>query len=136
MPIESDNAIEVMLRKAHTIAVVGASPKPGRDSGSIAAFLATKGYSVFPVNPVYNDVLGLKCYPDLRSIGSAVDIVDIFRNPDEVGPVIDEAIATGAKAVWMQVGVVNTEAAEKAEKAGLKVIMNRCIAVEYRRLVR
>jgi len=136
MPIEDDNAVETILRKARTIAVVGASPKPGRDSGTIASFLAAKGYAVFPVNPVYQEVLGMKCYPDLTSIGSPVDIVDIFRKPDEVMPIIDEAIATGAKTVWMQLGVVNAEAAKKAEQAGIQVIMDRCIAVDYRRLVR
>jgi predicted CoA-binding protein len=136
MPIESNKAIEAILREARTIAVVGASPKPGRDSGTIAAFLAAKGYTVIPVNPAYQEVLGMKCYPDLASIGSPVDIVDIFRNPDEVLPIIDEAIATGAKTVWMQLGVVNAEAAKKAEQAGIQVIMDRCIAVDYRRLVR
>ncbi len=136
MPIEADTAIETILRTARTIAVVGASPKPGRDSGAIAMFLATKGYTVIPVNPAYEEVLGMKCYPDLASVGSRVDIVDIFRNPDEVLPIIDEAIATGAKCVWMQLGVVNVEAAKKAEQAGVQVIMDRCIAVEYRRLVR
>jgi uncharacterized protein len=136
MPIEDERVIGSILRKAHTIAVVGASPKPGRDSGTIASFLAAKGYTVIPVNPVYPEVLGMKCYPDLRSIGSPVDIVDIFRNPDEVLPIIDEAIATGAKTVWMQLGVVNAEAAKKAEQAGIQVIMDRCIAVDHRRLVR
>ena len=136
MPIEGDEAIETILRNARTIAVVGASPKPGRDSGTIASFLAAKGYTVMPVNPAYQEVLGMKCYPDLTSIGSPVDIVDIFRNPHEVMPIIDEAIATGAKTVWMQLGVVNVEAAKKAEQAGIQVIMDRCIAVEYRRLVR
>ena len=136
MPIEGDKAIETILQKARTIAVVGASPKPGRDSGTIASFLAAKGYTVIPVNPIYQEVLGMKCYPDLASIGLPVDIVNIFRNPDEVLPIIDEAIATGAKAVWMQLGVVNAEAAKKAEQAGIQVIMDRCIAVEYRRLVR
>jgi uncharacterized protein len=136
MPIKDDKTVETLLRNARTIAVVGASPKPGRDSGTIAAFLAAKGYTVIPVNPAYQEVLGMKCYPDLTSIGSPVDIVDIFRNPDEVLPIIDEAIATGANTVWMQLGVVNAEAAKKAEQAGIQVIMDRCIAVDYRRLVR
>jgi uncharacterized protein len=136
MPIEDDKAIEAILRKARTIAVVGASPKPGRDSGVIASFLAGKGYNVFPVNPAYQEVLGMKCYPDLASIGSPVDIVDVFRNPDDVMPIIDEAIATGAKTVWMQLGVINEAAAEKAEASGIQVIMDRCIAVDHRRLVR
>jgi hypothetical protein len=136
MPIEGDKAIETILRKAQTIAVVGASPKPWRDSGSIASFLAAKGYTVIPVNPAYKEVLGMKCYPDLTSIGSSVDIVDIFRDPREIMPIIDEAIATRAKTVWMQFGVVNAEAAKKAEQVGIQVIMDKCIAVEYRRLVR
>lgn len=136
MPIESDKEIQTILKNARTIAVVGASPKPGRDSGTIASFLAAKGYAVIPVNPMYQEVLGMKCYPGLTSIGSPVDIVDIFRNPDEVLPIIDEAIAMGAKTVWMQLGVVNAEAAKKAEQAGIHVIMDRCIAVDYRRLMR
>jgi predicted CoA-binding protein len=136
VPIEGDKAIETILHNARTIAVVGASPKPWRDSGSIASFLVAKGYTVIPVNPAHKEVLGMKCYPDLTSIGSPVDIVDIFRNPHEVMPIIDEAIATGAKTIWMQFGVVNAEAAKKAEQAGIQVIMDKCIAVEYRRLVR
>ena len=136
MPIEDDKKIEEILRKAKTIAVIGASPKPWRDSGSIAQFLVGKGYKVIPVNPKYHEVIGLKCYPDLKSIGSAVDIVDIFRKPEEVLPVVDEAIAIGANTVWMQLGVVNVEAAERAEKAGLHVIMDRCIAVDHRALIR
>ncbi len=136
MPIEDDRIVERILRKAKTIAVVGASPKPWRDSGSIAQFLAGRGYTVLPVNPAYNDVLGMKCYPDLASTGSNIDIVDIFRKPEEVLPIIDEAIAIGASTVWMQLEVVNEEAAKRAEEAGLNVIMDRCIAVEHRRLIR
>lgn len=136
MPIEDEEIIEQILRKAKTIAVVGASPKPWRDSGSIAQFLAGHGYTVIPVNPAYDDVLGMKCYPTLASIGSTVDIVDIFRRPEEVLPIIDEAIAIGASTVWMQLDVVNVEAAKRAEKAGLNVIMDKCIAVEHRRLIR
>lgn len=136
MPIDDEKIVETILRKARTIAVVGASPKPWRDSGTIASFLAAKGYTVIPVNPAYEEVFGMKCFPDLKSIGAPVDIVDVFRNPDDVLPIIDEAIATGAKTVWMQLGVVNEEAARKAEQAGLQVIMDRCIAVDYRRLVR
>jgi predicted CoA-binding protein len=136
MPIEDEGVIEQILRNAKTIAVVGASPKPWRDSGSIAQFLAGRGYTVLPVNPAYKDVLGMKCYPDLTSIGSPVDIVDIFRKPEEVLPIIDEAIAIRASTVWMQLDVVNEEAAKRAEDAGLNVIMNRCIAVDHRRLLR
>lgn len=136
MPIDDDRIIGDILRKAKTIAVVGASPKPWRDSGSIARFLAGRGYVVLPVNPAYQDILGMKCYPDLASVGSEIDIVNVFRNPEEVLPIIDEAIAIGTSAVWMQLGVINAEAVKRAEDAGLNVIMDKCIAVEHRRLIR
>jgi predicted CoA-binding protein len=135
MPIVDDEAIKEILKSSTSIAVVGASPKPGRDSGTIAHYLARKGYSVIPVNPAYTEVLGMRCFPDLTSIGAPVDIVDIFRRPDEVLPIVEEAIKIGAGTVWMQLDVVNDEAARRAEEAGLKVVMDRCIAVEYRRLV-
>jgi predicted CoA-binding protein len=135
VPVKKDNVIQSILKKAKTIAVVGASPKPWRDSGSIAQYLIHKGYEVFPVNPNYPEVFGKKCYPDLKSITGKIDIVDIFRNPDEVEAVIDEAIAVKAKMVWMQLGVINEKAAAKAEQAGLQVIMDRCIAVEHSRLI-
>ncbi len=133
--ITKDEDLKALLTEAKTIAVVGASPKPWRDSGAIAEFLVKKGYKVFPVNPVYQEVLGMKCYPDLKSIPEKIDIVDIFRNPDEVMPVIDEAISVGAKSVWMQLNVVNEPAAQKAEQAGLGVVMDLCIAVEHRALI-
>jgi predicted CoA-binding protein len=134
--ITSDEEIRKLLTVSKSIAVIGASPKPWRDSGAIAGFLAKQGYTVIPVNPKYDEISGVKSYPDLKSIPVPIDIVDIFRNPDEVEPVIDEAIAVGAKAVWMQLGVVNEAAARKAEQAGLAVVMDRCIAVEYRALMR
>lgn len=135
MPLSSDPDLSNLLTSTRSIAVIGASPKPWRDSGAIAQYLQSKGYTVYPVNPAYPEVLGMKCYPDLKSIPGPIDMVDIFRNPDEVMPVIDEAIAVGAKSIWMQLGVVNEEAAAKAEKAGLAVVMDRCIAVEHRALV-
>ena len=133
--LTTDNEIKSLLTESKTIAVVGASPKPWRDSGAIAEFLIKKGYTVFPVNPKYEEILGMKSYPDLKSIPFKIDIVDIFRNPDDVLPVIDEAIAVGAKSIWMQLGVVNEAAAKKAEHAGLRVVMDRCIAIEYRALM-
>jgi uncharacterized protein len=136
MPVEDDNQITSILKNSKTIAVVGASPKPWRDSGSIGQYLIHKGYDVYPVNPKYQEVLGKKCYPDLKAIPVNIDIVDVFRNPEEVEPVIDEAIAVKAKAVWMQLGVVNEKAAAKAEQAGLQVVMDHCIAVEHSRLVK
>ncbi|MFZ4620500.1 MAG: CoA-binding protein [Bacteroidota bacterium] len=133
--ITKEEDLKALLTEAKTIAVVGASPKPWRDSGAIAEFLVKKGYKVFPVNPMYQEVLGMKCYPDLKSIPEKIDIVDIFRNPDEVMPVIDEAISVGAKSIWMQLNVVNEAAAQKAEQAGLSVVMDLCIAVEHRALI-
>lgn len=136
MPIEDEKEIEAILREAKTIAVVGASPKPWRDSGSIGQYLIHKGYNVVPVNPNYQEVLGKKCYPDLSSVPVTIDIVDIFRNPDEVDEIIDDAIAAKARTVWMQLGVVNKTAASKAEQAGLQVVMDHCIAVEHARLIK
>ncbi len=136
MPIEEDDAIALVLKNAKTIAVVGASPKPWRDSGSITQYLIHKGYDVYPVNPAHDELFNRKCYQDLRSVPVPIDIVDVFRNPDAVDAVVEEAIAVKAKTVWLQLGVVNAKAAEKAEKAGLTVIMDHCIAVEHSRLIR
>jgi len=134
--ITDEAEIRSILTSSKTIAVVGASPKPWRDSGSIALFLVGKKYAVYPVNPKYDNVLGMKCYADLTSIPVKVDIVDIFRNANEVEPIVDEAIAIGTQCVWMQLGVINERAAVRAESAGLKVIMDRCIAIEHRALIR
>ncbi len=134
--ITDDDGIAAILSSAATIAVVGASPKPWRDSGSIAQFLAGKKYRVYPVNPKYQEVLGMKCYPDLKSLPEKIDIVDVFRNSNEVDPVVEEAISIGAKCIWMQLGVVNESAAGRAEAAGIQVIMDRCIAIEHRALMR
>ena len=134
--ITDDDGIAAILSSAATIAVVGASPKPWRDSGSIAQFLAGKKYRVYPVNPKYQEVLGMKCYPDLKSLPEKIDIVDVFRNSNEVDPVVEEAISIGAKCIWMQLGVVNEPAAARAEAAGIQVIMDRCIAIEHRALMR
>ncbi len=134
--LSTDEELKKLLTESKTIAVIGASPKPWRDSGSIAEYLNKKGYKVFPVNPKYEEVLGMKCYPDLTSIPEKIDIVDIFRNSDAVELVIDEAIAVGAKSVWMQLGVVNETAASKAEQAGLNVVMDRCISIEYLAVMR
>lgn len=136
MPIENDDILRNILKTSSTIAVVGASPKPWRDSGGIAQFLMKKGYKVFPVNPKYQEVLGEVCYPDLKSVPEKIDIVDVFRNSDAVDGVVSEAIEVGAKVVWMQLDVVNPDAAQRAEQAGLQVVMDRCIAVDHRRLIR
>ncbi len=119
-----------------TIAVVGISDNPERPSNFVAKFLEEHGYNVIPVNPNLSEWEGKKCYPDLLSIPVKVDIVDIFRRPDAVPPIVDEAIAIKAKVVWMQEGIVNEEAAAKARDAGIEVVMDRCMKIEYTRLKR
>lgn len=116
--------IEEILRDSKTVAVVGLSPKVERHSHRVATYLKEHGYRIIPVNPAVSEVLGERSYPNLSSVPARVDMVDIFRRSEEVGPVVDEAIEVGAKAVWMQDGVVNQEAADKARKAGLDVVMD------------
>ncbi len=118
---------EEILKKYHTIAIVGASPDPERYSHTVMRYLRDHGYKVIPVNPTVPKVLGLKSYPNLTSVPEKIDIVDVFRAPEKVMPTIDEAIAIGAKVLWLQEGVVNKAAAERAKKAGLVVVMDRCI---------
>lgn len=131
-----DATLRDILTGVKTIALVGWSPKPDRPSHEVAAFLHHKGFRVIPVNPGQAGqmtALGEVVRASLTEAGP-VDMVDIFRRPEEVGPVVDEAIATGAKVIWMQLGVVNDEAAAKARAAGLRVVMNRCPAIEMPRL--
>jgi uncharacterized protein len=134
--VNNESKIKEILATARTIAVVGASPKPGRDSGRIARFLRAQGYTVYPVNPFYTTFDDQRCFPTLRDLPVPVDIVDIFRRPDEILPIVDGAIAIGARVLWCQLGVVNEEAAERASNAGMLVIMDRCIAVDYSRLIK
>ena len=136
MPIEDDKKIKEILSSSKFIAVVGASSKPLRDSHRIMQYLIREGYVVIPVNPMYTEIDGEKCYPDLTSIGKPIDIVDVFRNPDVLDEIVDEAIAVKAKYIWFQLGVVNAAAARKAEKAGLQVVMDHCISVDHSRLIR
>jgi hypothetical protein len=132
----SDQLIIDTLRRVKTIAVVGASNKPHRASYGVMRFLQAHGYRCIPVNPklVGQTLLGEPVYPDLKAIGHPVDMVDVFRNSADAGPVVDEAIAIDAKVVWMQLGVINPEAAERGCAAGLTVIMDRCPAIEIPRL--
>ncbi len=117
-----------------TIAVVGISDDPERPSHFVASFLESHGYKIIPVNPKLTEWEGKKCYPDLLSIPEKVDVVDIFRRSEAVPPIVDEAIKIKAKVVWMQEGIVNEEAAEKARAAGIEVVMDRCMKKEYLRL--
>lgn len=129
-----DSQIRQILEESKTVAVVGLSPKPERDSYEVAHYLQNAGYKIIPVNPMAKEILGEKVCPSLASIPEKVDIVDIFRRSEHVGPIVDEAIAIGAKTVWMQLGVANEEAAQKASAAGLNVVMDLCILREHRRL--
>lgn len=133
--IEDDAEIAEVLKTAKTIAVVGASPDPKRDSHRIMKYLITAGFDVTPVNPKCSEMLGKKCYPTLASIGKPVDIVDVFRRSEFVDEVAKDAVEAAAKVLWMQLAVINENAAQYAAAHGLKVIMNRCIMVEYRRLI-
>lgn len=135
MPIEDDRAIAALLRRARTIAVVGASDKPWRDSNSIMAYLLAKGYNVIPVNPRLTEVLGRTCFRSVDAIPEPVDIVNVFRKPEAVAEVVDEAMRAKAPVLWLQLGVVNEEAARTAERHGMSVVMNHCIAVDHRRLI-
>ena len=136
MPLTRDEDIAELLRNARTIAIVGASDRPGRPSYGVMKFLQSHGYRVIPVNPQITGehVHGEYVWRELAQIGEPIDIVDIFRRPDAAGEAVDQAIFAGAKAVWLQLGIVNEEAAQRAEQAGLKVVMDRCIKIEIMRL--
>jgi len=136
MPLTRNEDIAELLANARTVAVVGCSDRPDRPSYGVAAFLKRHGYRMLPVNPQITGerVHGEFVWRDLAQIGMPIDIVDIFRRPAAAGDAVDQAIAAGAKAVWMQLGIVNEEAARRAEEAGLKVVMDRCIKIELMRL--
>lgn len=131
--------IQSILTSFRHIAVVGISDRPDRPSYSVARYLMQAGYTIYPVNPMIGEVLGLKCWPSLSAIPEEkrkkVEIVNIFRKPADVPPVVDEAIAIGAKVIWMQLGITNDVAAKHAQQAGLSVVQNRCIAVEHQQLL-
>ena len=126
--------IRFALSQTRTWAVVGCSPDLGRDSHRVAALLQRLGFRVIPVNPAATEILGERCFARLAEIGEPVDVVDIFRRASMAGAHVDEAIEIGAKAVWMQLGVIDAAAAERAEGAGLDVVMDRCPLIEYPRL--
>ncbi|HMK08401.1 MAG TPA: CoA-binding protein [Anaerolineales bacterium] len=130
-----DAQIEKILREAKTIAVVGLSDDPAKASHGVGLYLVSQGYEVIPVNPNAVEVLGRKSYPDVPSIGRPVDVVDIFRPSEAVPPIVAQAIAAGAKVVWMQQGIFHAEAERQAKAAGLQVVMDRCMMKEHYRLV-
>ena len=129
---EANDNIKEILKNIHTIAIVGASDKPARDSFKVMQFLIEKGYEVFPINPNLQNktILNQKCLPSLNMVDKKIDMVDIFRHKDAIMEITKEAIDIGAKVLWTQLNIVDHEASEIAEKAGLKVIMNRCPKIE------
>lgn len=122
-----------ILNKYKNIAMVGLSNNPYRPSHFAAIYMLAEGYNIIPVNPACQEILGRKCYASLADIPEQVDIVDVFRKPSDVPPIADEAIAIGAKVLWLQLGVINDEAASKAHAAGLEVVMDRCVKIEHAR---
>jgi predicted CoA-binding protein len=125
---------EEILASSRVVAVVGLSSKPDRPSYRVASYLKEQGYKIIPVNPAEKEILGELCYPDLASVPKSVDVVDIFRRSEEVLPIVEGAIRIGAKAVWMQEGVINEEAAARAREAGLVVVMDKCMRKEHQKL--
>ena len=136
MPLTRDEDIRTLLEETRTIAMIGASDRPDRPSYGVMAYLQSRGYRVIPVNPQITGehVHGEFVFRELSQIGEPIDMVDIFRRPQAAGEAVDEAIAAGAKSVWLQIGVINEEAAARAGAAGLKVVMDRCPKIDIPRL--
>ncbi len=128
-----DEEIKAILANSKTVAVVGLSPKPERDSHRVAKYLKEHGYQIIPVRPKADEILGEKVYAALKDIPVAVDVVDIFRNIEAIPGIVEEAIAIGAKVVWMQLGLAENQSARKAREAGLTVVMNKCMKIEHSR---
>jgi hypothetical protein len=136
MPLSNATSEELrrILRTYKTVAVVGLSDRPDRDSHRVAAYLQQHGYRILPVNPNVATVLGEPAYPGLREVPVPVDVVDIFRKPDAVPEIVEDAIAMGARVIWMQEGIAHNAAADRARAAGLEVVMNKCMLKEHRKL--
>ena len=135
MTIEDDAELRNILSSVRTVATVGVSSNPARPSYGIFQYLAEAGYRMIPVNPTIQEVLGRPSYPNLQSIPEKIEVVQVFRKPEDVPSVVEDAIQVGAKVVWMQEGVVNDQAAARAEQAGLKVVMDRCMMKTHQRLL-
>ncbi|HEY0947268.1 MAG TPA: CoA-binding protein [Opitutaceae bacterium] len=131
----TDHELREILTQARTIAVVGASADPAKPSHEVAAYLQAQGYRIIPVNPRGGTILGETVYPNLRAVPVPIDLVDVFRPPADCAPIAEEAVAVGAKALWLQLGIANADAARIAEAGGLRVVMDHCTLVEHRRLV-
>jgi predicted CoA-binding protein len=135
MMINDDAGRQRLLSAARVIAVVGISPKSERPSHYCAKYLLDHGYTIIPVNPGQKEVLGLTCYPDLLSIPVKVDMVNVFRNAEDVPPIAEDAVRIGARYLWLQLGIINDEAAQQASAAGLDVVQDRCVKMEHMRLM-
>ena len=133
--MNNDQTMKDILLSARTIASVGLSSNQEKESYWIVAYLKEQGYRIIPVNPTADEILGEKAYPDLESVPEKIDVVQVFRKPEDVPAVVDSAIKVGAKVVWMQEGIVHEEAAQKAREAGLQVVMDACMRATHRRLV-
>ena len=133
--MNDDQMMKDILLSAKTIASVGLSSNQQKESYWIVSYLKDQGYRVIPVNPTADEILGEKSYPDLESVPEKIDVVQVFRKPEDVMPVVESAIKAGARVVWMQEGIVNEEAAQRAREAGLQVVMDACMRVTHRRLI-
>ena len=133
--MNNDQTMKDILLSAKTIASVGLSSNMEKESYWIASYLKEQGYRIIPVNPTADEILGEKSYPDLESVPEKIDVVQVFRKPEDVPPIVDSAIKVGAKVVWMQEGIVNEEAAQRGREAGLQVVMDACMRATHRRLI-
>ncbi len=133
--MNSDQALKEILLSIKTIATVGLSSNPEKDSYGVAQYLKNQGYHVIPINPTATEILSEKSYPDLESVPEKIDVVQVFRKPEDVPPVVESAVKVGAKVVWMQEGITNEEAAQKARAAGLQVVMDACMRETHKRLI-
>ncbi len=134
MTVEDDAGLSSILKSARTVACVGVSSNPAKPSYGIFQYLAEAGYHMIPVNPTTPEIMGRPTYGDVASIPEKVDVVQVFRKPEDVPAVVEDAIKAGAKVVWMQEGIVNQQAAQRAEQAGLQVVMDRCMMQTHQRL--
>ena len=132
--ITTDAELAQLIQSSRRIAIVGLSNKPDRPSYQVAAYLLAHGFSIIPVNPIIDEVLGQPAFKTLEAIPHPVDLVDVFRRSEDVPPIVEAAIRIQAPAIWLQQGVIHSEAAAKAEAAGMKVVMDRCIKIDHRRL--
>lgn len=132
---EDEGVIKEILKSAKKIAIVGLSENPEKDSHRVARYLIEKGYEIFPVNPNRDEILGRRSYKNLMDLDESIDVVVIFRRPEEVYKIVEDAIKINAKAVWMQLGIVNNEATRLAKESGLKVVQSKCIMQEHKRLI-